>query len=237
MLSALSHGYFLLRKRLRAEDADRYSDSTGKGVSMLQVILLLSAAALVGLDQGVKYLVSQTLAGQPPYVLIPGVFELHYSQNDGAAFGLFPGQQWILIGLTSLLMLVILGVLLSGKFRRYKMVNLCGVLIVAGGVGNLIDRLVHGYVIDFLYFKAINFPIFNLADTFVVCGAVLFLIYFLFVYRESGEKAAAPEKMSGRKSDVADQEENTANSQALAAGVNGEGSDDGASGDGTGEKS
>ena len=48
---------------------------------MLQVILLLSAAALVGLDQGVKYLVSQTLAGQPPYVLIPGVFELHYSQN------------------------------------------------------------------------------------------------------------------------------------------------------------
>lgn len=157
---------------------------------MLQVILLLSAAALVGLDQWTKVLVTQAFAGKSPCVLIPGVLELCYSENDGAAFGLFPNQQWILIGLTSLIMLAILAVLLSGRYRRYRLLNLCGVLIVAGGIGNLIDRLFRGYVVDFIYIRAIHFPIFNLADTLVVCGAVLFLFCFLFLDRETADKKA-----------------------------------------------
>ncbi len=150
---------------------------------MFRVLLIAAIAVLVGADQLTKYLATSYLEHQPP-VGWDGVFVLQYSRNDGAAFGLFRDQTWILIGLTSLLVLAVLALLLSGRYRRSFMVNLSGVLVVAGGLGNLIDRIWHGYVIDFFYFEMINFPIFNVADVFVVCGAVLLLIYFLFVQKD-----------------------------------------------------
>ena len=81
-------------------------------------------------------------------------------------------------------MVVILVILMSGKFRKYKLANVAGVLILAGGIGNMIDRLAYGYVVDFLYVKLINFPIFNFADCCVVIGAALLLVAFLFVYKD-----------------------------------------------------
>ena len=133
---------------------------------MFRVLLIAAITVLVGADQLTKYLATSYLEHQPP-VGWDGVFVLQYSRNDGAAFGLFRDQTWILIGLTSLLVLAVLALLLSGRYRRSFMVNLSGVLVVAGGLGNLIDRIWHGYVIDFFYFELINFPIFNVADVFV----------------------------------------------------------------------
>ena len=150
---------------------------------MFRVLLIAAIAVLVGADQLTKYLATSYLEHQPP-VGWDGVFVLQYSRNDGAAFGLFRDQTWILIGLTSLLVLAVLALLLSGRYRRSFMVNLSGVLVVAGGLGNLIDRIWHGYVIDFFYFELINFPIFNVADIYVTVSTIVLVFLILFYYQE-----------------------------------------------------
>ena len=150
---------------------------------MFRVLLIAAIAVLVGADQLTKYLATSYLEHQPP-VGWDGVFVLQYSRNDGAAFGLFRDQTWILIGLTSLLVLAVLALLLSGRYRRSFMVNLSGVLVVAGGLGNLIDRIWHGYVIDFFYFELINFPIFNVADIYVTTAAVALIVLVIFFYKD-----------------------------------------------------
>lgn len=151
---------------------------------MLQVIILIAIAALTALDQWFKYLAVVHLKDQPPFVLIDGVFELHYSENTGAAFGILQDHRWVFISVTIIVMVFLLVLLMSGKFRQYPLLNISGILIVAGGIGNLIDRIFNGYVVDFLYFKLINFPIFNFADCCVVIGAVTLLIFFFFFYDE-----------------------------------------------------
>ena len=161
---------------------------------MYQAFVLLLTAALIVLDQFTKLLALAFLQ-QEPFAIIPGVFEFHFTTNPGVAFGLFPGNRWIFIGLTSVVVLVILAVLLSGRLRvHHKMLTASGILIVAGGLGNLIDRIFRGEVVDFLYFKLIDFPIFNLADCYVVVGAALLLIFYLFLFKDekSPSKAAAP---------------------------------------------
>lgn len=104
-------------------------------------------------------------------------------------------MRWLFIILTTLIMGFILFLLLSGRFKSYKLVTISGILIVAGGVGNLIDRFFRGYVVDFLYFKWIDFPIFNVADCCVVIGAILLLIFFFFIYEDKPavKKSAGPE--------------------------------------------
>lgn len=151
---------------------------------MLQFILLLATAVLVGIDQLTKYLVTSNMQLGQSIPVIDGVFELLYHRNPGAALGILPNQRWIFITFTFIVMVVILVILMSGKFRKYKLANVAGVLILAGGIGNMIDRLAYGYVVDFLYVKLINFPIFNFADCCVVIGAALLLVAFLFVYKD-----------------------------------------------------
>lgn len=164
---------------------------------MLQVILLLATAVLVGIDQLTKYLVTANMQLGQSIPIIDGVFELLYHRNTGAAFGILQNQRWVFIVFTAIVMVIVLGLLMSGKFRQYKLANLAGVLILAGGIGNMIDRLAYGYVVDFLYAKFIDFPIFNFADCCVTIGAAVFLVAFLFVYKEdktpkTQEEAAAP---------------------------------------------
>lgn len=151
---------------------------------MLQVIMLTVIAALVGIDQLTKFLAIRFLENQPPVPIIDGVFELTFLRNPGAAFGLGAGMRWLLISVTSVVVIFLLVVLLSGKFKMYKVVNISAILIIAGGIGNLIDRVFFGKVVDFLYFKLIDFPVFNFADCCVVVGAILLLVYVFFFYSD-----------------------------------------------------
>ncbi len=163
---------------------------------MIQALILVGTALLVGLDQWTKVLAVTHLEDKAAIPLIKGVFELEFTTNPGVAFGLFPGATIITVVLTSLAMLALLIVLMSGKLNQSKMIVCCGTLILGGGIGNLIDRIFRPEgVVDFLYFKLINFPIFNVADCCVVIGACLLLVYFLFVYKE--KKPAANEESSG----------------------------------------
>lgn len=191
---------------------------------MFQLIVVALIALLVGLDQLTKWLVVNTIGNGIPVPLIEGVFELQYSENRGAAFGIGHNQgpwvRWLFIILTTLIMGFILFLLLSGRFKSYKLATISGILIVAGGVGNLIDRFFRGYVVDFLYFKWIDFPIFNVADCCVVIGAVLLLIFFFFIY----EDKPAVNKSAGPKP--------SEESVATKEDTDGDQASDGSSGDG-----
>lgn len=143
------------------------------------------ALVLIGLDQWTKVLAVKHLMGQEPIVIWDGVFELHYLENRGAAFGILQGQKAVFLICTALV-LAILAFYYNRMpvEKRYLPMRIVGILLGAGAVGNLIDRMMQSYVVDFLYFKLIDFPIFNVADCYVTVGAILLAILILFVYKD-----------------------------------------------------
>lgn len=137
------------------------------------------------LDQWSKALAVLHLKGQEPLVLWEGVFELNYLENRGAAFGIFQGQRGIFLACTLLILVVVAFYYnrLPGG-RRFAPLRLVGVLLIAGAIGNMVDRAVNSYVVDFFYFKLIDFPVFNVADCYVTVGAALLALLILFYYKE-----------------------------------------------------
>ena len=140
---------------------------------------------LILLDQWTKHLAVSHLKGQPPLVLIEGVFELLYSENRGAAFSILQGKQGFLF-LITLAVLIFVGYALvkMPANRRYLPLTVCLNLLFAGAVGNMIDRVTNGFVVDFLYVSLIDFPVFNVADIYVTTAAALFLVLMLWYYKE-----------------------------------------------------
>lgn len=148
-------------------------------LGVLGVILLLF------FDQITKYWAIVSLKGTQGISLISGVFEFQYLENHGAAFGILQNQRWLLLVIT-VLMLLLLG-FAYGKLPstdHFRFLRFVGILLAAGAVGNMIDRMFHGYVVDFLYFKLIDFPIFNVADCYVVIAAFLAFFLVCFYYKD-----------------------------------------------------
>ena len=146
----------------------------------------LSCAVLIGLDQWTKALAVGHLKGQNPIVLLEGVFELTYLENRGAAFGMLQGRQ----GFFFLISAVVIAAALFALWRmptgkRFLPLYFSAIGVVAGAVGNMIDRTVQGYVVDFFYFRLINFPVFNVADCYVTVAAAALVFLLLFYYKES----------------------------------------------------
>ncbi len=146
----------------------------------MQYIWLLIAALLVGVDRITKNLVVANMELKDTIHIIKfgntEVLNVYYCLNDGAAFSKLKGQRWLLIVFTSLVILFLLYVLIFKKVKRPVYVAAVG-LILSGGAGNLIDRIFNdGLVVDFIDFRLINFPIFNVADICAVCGSILFMI-------------------------------------------------------------
>lgn len=154
---------------------------------MFAFFTIVSMVALVIVDQVTKLAATAALKGQEAIALWPGVFELKYCENTGVAFSLLENQRWLFIPISLLVAVFLTVVLFRSPLRQYKTFAITCVLIIAGGVGNLIDRIVYGYVVDFLYFRLINFPIFNFADCCVVIGAALLFVFVLFIYKEKDE--------------------------------------------------
>lgn len=161
-------------------------------------MMILSCALivlLVGIDQLIKYWAVHTLQplGSIPFLRIGDteIMNLTYLENKGAAFSSFSGMRWFLIGVTVLMMVVC--VVAMVKYRnRSKMIPICAALILAGGIGNLIDRLFRGgSVVDYLDVRLFSFAVFNFADCCVVVGVILFAIYLFFF---DGKKKSAKQK-------------------------------------------
>lgn len=142
-------------------------------------------AVLVIVDQITKYIAIDRLKGQPALKLIDGVFELQYLENRGAAFGMLQNGQVFFVFAAVVMMTAILFVLIKAPMeKKYRPWHVFLVMIAAGGIGNMIDRLRLDYVVDFFYFSLIDFPIFNVADIYVTVGTALFLIMLLFFCKE-----------------------------------------------------
>lgn len=147
--------------------------------------LAVTVILLTGLDQWTKFMAVKHLKDQADIPLIPNVLYLKYLENRGAAFGMFQGQKIFLMILTGIVILGVCFVLWKlpeeKKFRWLKW--LC-FLIFSGGIGNMIDRVRLNYVVDFICFSPIDFPIFNVADIYVTVSMILLLILVLFYYKE-----------------------------------------------------
>ena len=146
------------------------------------IISILAVAVLIVIDHIIKILVSNFLPFQEPITIIPGVLNLTYITNDGAAFGMFAGNIILLI----ILPVIVLGIGIFLLFKR-NIINttyltVCTVMILSGGFGNLIDRVFKGSVVDYIdvaFYPFENFAIFNFADCLLVIGTTLLLIYYV----------------------------------------------------------
>ena len=155
---------------------------------MLTAIMMIATVILIVADQLTKmWAVTQLHNVERVISVIDGVFEFRYAENPGVAFSMLEGQRWIFIPVTLVIGGIILAMMLRSPLRRYPLFNITCVLILSGAIGNLIDRIAYGYVIDFLYFRLIDFPIFNFADCCVVIGAILLFIFVIFVMKEDDD--------------------------------------------------
>lgn len=150
--------------------------------AMLKYIMLGVSLLLVGLDQIFKKLAIDHLMelggeGKP---LIPDVLHLTYVENRGAAFGIMQNMRVLMIVMTLVVIVGFLVYIIMSK-RKSPFLYATMSLIIAGGIGNLIDRIFRGFVVDYIDFRLINFAVFNLADCCVVIGAILFAVYIIFI--------------------------------------------------------
>lgn len=144
------------------------------------------AILFIAADQLTKYYAVLMLKDHAPYSIVDGVFELHYLENNGAAFGILQGQKFFFLFIAAIILSMIFYVLFKMPYqKKYIKLHITLVLIASGAIGNLIDRLRYDYVVDFLYFSLINFPVFNVADIYVTLAAFFLVILLLFVYKES----------------------------------------------------
>ena len=137
----------------------------------MYVLLIL---VLIAADQASKIAVQQMLSGKPSLPIIPGIFHLTYVENRGAAFGLMEGKQIFFAVVAALV--IIAGLICIYKKSYGKLVNISISMVIAGAVGNLIDRLKLGYVVDFLDFRIVWNYVFNVADVFVIVGTFLLCV-------------------------------------------------------------
>ena len=152
----------------------------------------LFTALIVALDQFTKYLTVANIELYEDIPFIPGLLQLTYVQNTGAAFSSFEGQQWLF----ALIFAVFTG-LLVWEFRTGKMgfkpfERWCIVAIYGGGLGNMIDRVRMGYVVDMIETTFMEFPVFNVADCFITCGCILMMLHLVLFNKEfwkDGKKA------------------------------------------------
>lgn len=151
---------------------------------MTYIIALVAIILGVALDQYTKALAVKHLA-DGPIPLIDGVFELKYLENRGAAFGMLQNQQtfFFIVTIITLILITILYIKMPHT-KRYLPLRICLVSIVAGAIGNMIDRVTLKYVVDFFYFKLINFPIFNVADIYATCASILLILLLFFYYKD-----------------------------------------------------
>ena len=140
---------------------------------------------LVVIDQFTKVLALQNLKGQEPITIIPDVFQLLYVENRGAAFGILQNKQWVFLIITAIVLAALIWALpRMSRERHFLPLRLCLCFIGAGAVGNMIDRIFRGYVVDFFYFKLIDFPVFNVADIYVTTSAIVLIFLIVFLYNE-----------------------------------------------------
>lgn len=144
----------------------------------------LFAAGIVAADQFTKYLVVKLIPLYSEVPFLPGFLGFTYVQNDGAAFSSFRGMQWLF----AVIFLIFTAAILYEYFKKpmpfTTLERWCIAAVYGGGIGNMIDRVRLGYVVDMIETKFMVFPVFNVADCFITCGAILLAVHLAFWNRE-----------------------------------------------------
>lgn len=157
---------------------------SGEKLKMLILDFILMTGLLI-LDQVTKYLALTRLKGTSGIVLIEGVLELQYVENTGMAFSLFQQKKVLILLLGFLLLAVILFVLFRlPEQKKFRVTHLLLAAVIAGALGNMIDRIRFDFVVDFIAFVLIDYPVFNVADCYIVVSAVVLFLIFMFVYKD-----------------------------------------------------
>ncbi len=143
-------------------------------------IMTLFALGIAAVDQITKYLVVANIPLYADVPFLPGIVQLTYVQNTGAAFSMLEGMRWLF-----LIVFIVLTVLLLLEYFKHPMPftgleRWCIAAIYGGGLGNMIDRLRLGYVVDMIETQFIKFPVFNVADCFITCGCILLIVHLAF---------------------------------------------------------
>ena len=151
---------------------------------MQYLLMILFCAGAVALDQWTKYLTVANIAEHGELAVIPGLFHLTYEQNDGAAWSMMSGMRWLFV-----LLFLVLTIAIIWEFSRKAMPfspfeRWCVAAVYAGGLGNTIDRIRLGYVVDMIEVEFIRFPVFNVADCFITCGCVALIASLVLVNKE-----------------------------------------------------
>lgn len=134
-------------------------------------------------DQITKYLATTHLSGGLEIEFIPRVLSLRYHENNGAAWGMFSEHRWVFMSISTIAIIAIIAFsILTRKEKKPLPLSLALSFFCGGGIGNMIDRIFQGYVVDFLRFDFIDFPIFNIADSFICIGAGLMILHLILDY-------------------------------------------------------
>ena len=151
------------------------------------LVSLLGAAVLVVLDQLIKHWATAALLPVGSMEVLPGIVELRYCLNDGMAFSMLAGKQGLLIGVTSVMLVAVLVMLFVRKMPLAE--RIAWTLVLGGGVGNLIDRVLNGVVVDYINVLFMHFAIFNFADICVCVGVGLLMLVLLLDSTKKDELA------------------------------------------------
>ena len=157
---------------------------------MLYALCAALSLALLGLDQWVKHYVTVNIPLGEAQPFLPGLVELRTVHNYGAAWSSFSGMRWLLVAVTSVIVIAVAVVLLR-RIVRHPLGVAAGFLILSGGVGNIIDRVRLGYVVDMIETEFISFPVFNVADCFITCGCAALLVHLIFFNKNFWKDAKA----------------------------------------------
>ncbi len=144
----------------------------------------LFALGIVGLDQWTKFLVLENIPLYGHVDAVPGLFHLTYVQNTGGAFSLFSGAQWLFVLIFAALTAAIFYEYFKKRLPFTTMERWLIAAIYGGGVGNMIDRLRFGFVVDMIDVDFMNFAVFNVADCFITCGCILLMLHLIFFNKQ-----------------------------------------------------
>ncbi len=158
-------------------------NKTNKTVKIFVSAILIIVFVLI--DQAFKSMAISLLKDKSDLIIIKDVLQLHYLENTGAAFSMLEGQQQLFAITTPILVLILIYILYKmPASQKYKALDYIIVFVISGAIGNYIDRISKNYVVDFIYFSLINFPVFNVADIYVTCSVIVLILLVLFYYKD-----------------------------------------------------
>ncbi|MBO5735437.1 MAG: signal peptidase II [Clostridia bacterium] len=176
---------------------------------MLIAVLSVLFGSVI-LDQLTKAIVVSQMALYEEVPFLPGLIRFYHTRNTGAAFSMFSDNRWVFM-VFSVIAMMIMTYLLVKFHGRHWLLSVSLAAVLGGGIGNMIDRVLSGYVVDFLDFQFMKFAVFNVADIFVTCGSVALAVYILFIepkvekrLQEQKEAASAAEEGTHEGNDDGD---------------------------------